>query len=199
MSVCPFVTVSVTSTWPEGRSPAPPSVHQPLWERPASPPTPPLRGLPQPCPKPQASPTGPWPKPMEARESCVAAASVGAAEGSPFFPNLFLAGGDSLQCWVRRVAGWAAGGGEGGLQGTRAPVGWSRGLSSRVSPGHRAKRGGSDVSTRIPPTILGSQRPGCAECPGNYAESFRRSPAPQNRGCARMEEEMLDSACDNYS
>lgn len=113
MSVCPFVTVSVTSTWPEGRSPAPPSVHQPLWERPASPPTPPLRGLPQPCPKPQASPTGPWPKPMEARESCVAAASVGAAEGSPLLPQSIFSG-RGLAAVLGKAGGWLGGGGRGG-------------------------------------------------------------------------------------
>lgn len=92
MSVCPLVTVSVTSTRPEGHRPAqcPPAV----MGTPSLPPQARSRG----CPKPQASPAGPWPKPTEPRESCVAVACVGAAEGSPFFPNLFLAAGDSLQC-----------------------------------------------------------------------------------------------------
>lgn len=53
MSVCPLVTVSVTSTWPEGHSPALPSVHQPLWERPACSAPSCSRGCPSPAPNPK--------------------------------------------------------------------------------------------------------------------------------------------------
>lgn len=51
---------------------------------------------------------------------------VGAAEGSPFFPNLSLADRDSLECWswVRQATGCPGGGGMlGASQGTGAPMG----------------------------------------------------------------------------
>lgn len=76
---------------------------------------------PSPAPNPKFPPAGPPLEPTEVPESCVSVASVGAAEGSPFFPNLFLACGDSLQCSGLGEAviscpssGWNSGGSEPG-------------------------------------------------------------------------------------
>lgn len=153
MSICPLVTVSVTSTGPEGRSPALPKVHRPLWERLAPPPAH-SWGCPSPTPNPKLPPAGPRPEPTEARESCVAVASVGAAEGSLFFPNLFLAGRDSLQCPGLGKAGnrlperWV------GLGQLREPgllgLAGTQGLSRRVSPGQVRPSGVSMMSTPEP-------------------------------------------------
>lgn len=68
----------------------------------------------------------------------MAVASVGAAEGSPFFPNLFLAGRDSLQCPGLGKAGnrlperWVGLGQLERLAGNTGSLGW---LGCKVSLG----------------------------------------------------------------
>lgn len=99
-NVCrPLVTASVTGS----QRPAPP-VPGAAAGTPGPAPHP-LPGLPQPCPRPKLPSAGPPPEPTEVPEHCVAAAPAGTAEGSPFFPNLFLAGGHSLWCPGLRQAG----------------------------------------------------------------------------------------------
>lgn len=113
------------------------------------------------------------------RESCVAVASVGAAEGSLFFPNLFLADGDSLQRWPS--AAQAGGGTWAARRLVRSkdfcgPGQKARFLREDLPRSHQAKWGKQDVNTRITPRLAGSERPGCTGSPRNYTKSSRTQP-----------------------
>lgn len=80
---------------------------------PPTPPTPASRGWPGPAPNPKLLPEAQL-EPTRREKVVWRVGSVGAAEGSPFFPNLFLADRDSLLClgWVRQARS-AAGAGAG--------------------------------------------------------------------------------------
>lgn len=172
--------------WARGPQPRPARWPWPLWERPAPPPAH-SRGYPGPIPNPELPPAGPRPELTEARESCVAVASVGAAEGSLFFPNLFLADGDSLQ---RRPSAAQAGGGTWAarrLAGSKdfcGPGQNARSLWEGLPRSQQAKQGEQDVNTRIPPTVAGSERPGCTGCPSYYTKSSRTQPHTSEPGDA---------------
>ena len=88
------------------------------------------RGWPGPAPNPKLLP-GAGLGPTEAQKIVWHVGSVGAGEGSPFFPNLFLADRDSLLCsgWVRQAIGCGVGWHSatlGAWQGTAAPGGLAR-------------------------------------------------------------------------
>ena len=125
---------------------------------------------------------------------------VGAAEGSPFFPNLFLADRDSRECWswVRRATGCRGGGG--GCSEPRRERGllwawlgctscWEPEVSlSRQPRPSQAKWGEYNVNTRIPPAL--GFRGWDLSVPGIIPNPSTRGPEPQDWDVC-MEQDML--------